>query len=155
MKRRQRALQALGEQLIGLGDDQFDGLDLPERLRDAIHDARRMKSREALRRQKQYIGKLMRDVDAQPIQALFDRLRADDRREKRLFTNAERWRDRIARDMHAGLDAFEADCGDAQPQIRDIVDALDRAPSDRIERGLRKSLFREIHRVLVADARDR
>ena len=154
LKRRQRALQVLGEQLIELGDNHLAGLDLPERLCDAINDARRMKSREALRRQKQYIGKLMRDVDAQPIQALFDRIRADDRREKRLFANAERWRDRIARDRHSGLEAFEADCGTPQPQIRELVDALGRARSDRIERGLRKSLFREIHRVLVAGASD-
>lgn len=154
MKRRQQALRKLGEQLIDLGDDHLRGLDLPDRLRDAINDARRMKSREALRRQKQYIGKLMRDVDTRPIQALFDRMRADDRREKRLFANAERWRDRIARDRHAALDAFEADRGSAQPQIRELVDALDRARSDRVERGLRRSLFREIHRVLVAGAPD-
>ena len=155
MKRLQRALQALGEQLIDLGDDLLESLELPDRLRAAIVDARRMKSREALRRQKQFIGRLMRDVDPQPIQALFDRLRADDRREKRLFTNAERWRDRIVRERHAGLEAFEADAGNEYPDLRELVDALDRAPSERIEKGLRKSLFRKIHGVLVAGPPDR
>lgn len=154
MKRQQRALQALGEQLIDLDDDRLDGLDLPDRLREAIDDARRMKSREALRRQKQFIGRLMREVDPQPIVAMFDRLRADDRREKRLFANAERWRDRIIRERHAGLDAFEADFGDEHPDLRELVDALDRAPTDRIEKGLKRSLFREIHGVLVADPPD-
>ena len=57
-------LQELGEQLIGLQDDLLDSLALDERLCAAILEARRMKSHEALRRQKQYIGKLMRDVDA-------------------------------------------------------------------------------------------
>ena len=155
LKRQQRALQALGEQLIELGDDLLESLELPDRLRAAIDDARRMKSREALRRQKQFIGKLMRDVDPQPIQALFDRMRADDRREKRLFTNAERWRDRIVRERHAALEAFEADTGNEYPDLRELVDALDRAPSERIEKGLKKSLFRKIHGVLVAGPPDR
>ncbi len=154
LKRRQQALQALGEQLIDLGDDLLDGLSLPDRLRDAILDARRMKSREALRRQKQFIGRLMRDIDPQPIEALFDRMRADDRREKRVFTNAERWRDRLVRDGHAGLDAFEADSGEQHPDIRELLEALDRAPTERIERGIRKQLFRKIHAVLVTGSPD-
>ncbi len=154
MKRRQQALQALGEQLIDLADEQLDGLILPDRLRDAINDARRMKSREALRRQKQFIGKLMRDVDPQPIEAFFDRMRADDRREKRVFANAERWRDRIVRDGVAGLDAFEADSGGPHADIRELLDALERAPTERIERGIRKSLFRKIHALLVAGPPD-
>ena len=154
LKRQQRALQALGEQLIDLGDELLDGLLLPDRLRDAIDDARRMKSREALRRQKQFIGRLMRDVDPQPIEALFDRMRADDRREKRVFTNAERWRDRIVRDGRAGLDAFEADSGGRHPDIGELIDALDRAPTERIERGIRKQLFRKIHAVLVTGSPD-
>lgn len=154
MKRRQQALQALGEQLIDLGDEQLDGLALPDRLRDAIDDARRMKSREALRRQRQFIGRLMRDVDAQPIEAFFDRMRADDRREKRVFANAERWRDRIVRDGYAGLDAFEADSGGQHPELRELLDALQRAPTERMERGIRKSLFRKIHAVLVTGPPD-
>lgn len=154
MKRRHRALQGLGEQLIGLGEDLLAGLELPDRLRDAIDDARRMKSREALRRQKQFIGRLMREVDPQPIQALLDRMRADDRREKRLFANAERWRDRIVRERHAGLDEFEASFGRACPDIRELVDALERASTDRVESGIRRSLFRKIHDALVAGAPD-
>lgn len=154
MKRRQQALQSLGEQLIELGDDQLDSLELPDRLRDALSDARRMKSHEALRRQRQFIGRLMRDVDPEPIQAMFDSLRAEDRRAKRVFANAERWRDRIVRDGHVGVDAFEADSGAQHPDIRELVNALDRAPPDRIERGIRKSLFRRIHAVLVTGPPD-
>lgn len=154
LKRRQRALQGLGEQLIDLGDDRLAGLALPDRLLAAIHDARRMKSHEALRRQKQFIGKLMRDVDSAPIQSLLDHLRAEDRREKRVFAVAERWRDRLVRERAAGLDAFEAEFGDNHPDIRELVDALDRASSDRLERSIGKQLFRKIHLALVADPPD-
>ncbi|MBT8099237.1 MAG: DUF615 domain-containing protein [Gammaproteobacteria bacterium] len=153
-KRRQLALQSLGEQLIGLSDELLAELTLDERLLDAISAAQRMKSHEAVRRQKQYIGKLMRDVDAAPIQALLDRLRADDRREKRIFANAERWRDQLARDPGAGLSAFEAETGSPQPGLADILNDLKTAHSDRSERELRRQLFREIHQALVTTSSD-
>lgn len=50
-------------------------MDLDETLLDAILEAKRMKKRGALRRQKQYIGKLMGRVDPDPIRAALDRLR--------------------------------------------------------------------------------
>lgn len=153
-KRRQQALQRLGEQLINLGDDLLAELTLDERLLEAIADARRMKSHEAQRRQKQYIGKLMRDVDAEPIQALLDRLRADDRREKRLFANAERWRDRLVQDRNDGLAAFEGDMGVPVPELAELLAALDVAHTDRREREVQRKLFRKIHHVLVTASGD-
>ena len=96
-KRVQTALQDLGEQLIDLSDEQLASLSLDERLSYAVQEARRMKSHEAKRRQKQYIGKLMRDIDQEPIHALLSSLKRNDRRQKRVFANAERWRDRLVR----------------------------------------------------------
>lgn len=154
-KREQQALQALGEKLVDLGDDQLQELDLEARLREAIVDIRRMKSHEARRRQKQYIGKLMRDVDPVPIHALLDRLRADDRRQKRVFANAERWRDRIVLEGNDALGAFEDEIGVAAPEIGKLVTDLHRANSDRIEQGIRRSIFREIHAALAAQSTDR
>ena len=66
-KREQQALQKLGEELTKLPDDLLATLDLDERLREAIEDLRRMRAHEAQRRQRQYIGKLMRGVDPEPI----------------------------------------------------------------------------------------
>ena len=71
----QTALQDLGEQLIGLSDEQLAGLSLDERLNYAIQEARRMKSYEAKRRQKQYIGKLMRHIDPEPLLTEMAKLR--------------------------------------------------------------------------------
>ncbi len=153
-KREQQSLQALGEQLIDLQDDLLDGLGLDERLHGAILDARRMKSHEAQRRQKQYIGKLMRDIDPAPVHALLDRLRADDRREKRIFVNAERWRDRLLRDGAAALPEFEAECGTHCPDLKSLLTDLDHTVSDRNERGIRRSIFRHIHDALAARPAD-
>lgn len=154
-KRRQQALQQLGEALIPLGDDLLDELPLDERLREAIDDVRKMKSHEAIRRQKQYIGRLMRDVDPAPITALLDRLRADDRREKRVFANAERWRDRLLADRADAVDDFVAATGaDAEP-LATLLDDLARAVSDREERTLSRALFRLVHAALVTSSQDR
>jgi len=85
-KREAHALQKLGERLITMREDEFRTLPLPEALVDAIVDARLIKSPPALSRQRQYIGKLMRDIDLEPLQkaldAITDRHNAQARRRK-------------------------------------------------------------------------
>ena len=66
-KREAHALQKLGEELVALRADDLARLPLDENLREAIDEARRLTSRGALARQRQYIGKLMRDVDVEAI----------------------------------------------------------------------------------------
>lgn len=153
-KRQQQALQRLGEQLIGLSEELMQGLTLDERLLDAINDVRRMKSREAVRRQKQYIGKLMRDVDPAPIQALLDQLRADERRQKRVFASAERWRDRLIHEKREALDSFVATTGASHPELAALLEKLSHVNNDRLESDIRKRIFRAIHTTLVAQPRD-
>jgi 5-(carboxyamino)imidazole ribonucleotide mutase len=68
-KRAAHAVQKLGEQLVLLSDEALESLDLPEALTAAIQAARSMRSRAALARQRQYIGKLMRTIDAAAIQS--------------------------------------------------------------------------------------
>ena len=81
-KREQQALQDLGEYLIPLKPAELDAIGLSEDLLEAVRAASRMKSREALRRQKQYIGRLMRQADAELIRARLDDLGARDRADK-------------------------------------------------------------------------
>lgn len=68
-KREAHALQKLGEELTRMRVADLDRLPLPENLREAIDEARRLTNRGALSRQRQYIGKLMREVDVEPIEA--------------------------------------------------------------------------------------
>ena len=153
-KRMQTALQDLGEQLIGLSDEKLASLSLDERLNYAIQEARRMKSHEAKRRQKQYIGKLMRDVDQEPIHALLSSLQGDDRRQKRIFANAERWRDRLVREGHDALQAFATESGQASAALASLLADLQRATSDRSETTIRRNIFRHVHDALVAASKD-
>lgn len=68
-KRAAHAAQQLGERLVRMRDEDLARLPLPEELRDAIAEARRITHRGALARQQQYIGKLMRDIDVAAVEA--------------------------------------------------------------------------------------
>lgn len=74
LKRAMTELQDLGEELVGLSADQLKKIDLPDDLREAVRAARRITQHEARRRQMQYIGKLMRSTDPEPIQAALDEI---------------------------------------------------------------------------------
>ena len=67
-KREAEALQKLGVRLIAVEPPQLRALLLPEALLEAILEAQRLRSRTALARQRQYIGRLMRDIDPDPIE---------------------------------------------------------------------------------------
>ena len=68
-KRAAHAAQDLGVELVRLRDRELEALELPEELLEAIRAARRITSRAAGARQRQYIGRLMREVDPAPIRA--------------------------------------------------------------------------------------
>lgn len=75
MKREFLARQKLGEDLIPLLESDLRAMDLDEDLLEAVLEAKRLKKHGALRRQKQYIGKLMGRVDPEPIRAALEHLR--------------------------------------------------------------------------------
>ncbi len=74
-KREYLALQKLGEELITLKQSELDALPLEDSLLEAIIEARGIKAHGALRRQKQYIGKLMRHIDPEPLLSELAKLR--------------------------------------------------------------------------------
>ncbi|HEX5459311.1 MAG TPA: ribosome biogenesis factor YjgA [Steroidobacteraceae bacterium] len=102
-KRVAHAAQDLGEALIRLRDSDLDALGLPERLSDAIRAARHIKSRAAGARQRQYIGKLMREIDAEPIRTALAARSERDALETQLFKRAEDWRERLITEGETAL----------------------------------------------------
>jgi len=103
-KRAAHAAQDLGEALIGLHQSEFDALDLPETLLEAVREARRIRSRAAAARQRQYIGKLMREIDPEPIRRALAARSERDAREAQLFQRAEAWRRRLLEEGESALD---------------------------------------------------
>ncbi len=76
MKKKAQALQRLGERLVALNEEQVKALVLPDELKTAVVLVHQMKSHEARRRQLQYIGRLMREIDALVVEAAFAKLQS-------------------------------------------------------------------------------
>ena len=84
-KKEDRALQRLGEELLALTAEQLEGIEMPDELIEAVRLGRTMTRHGARRRQLQYIGALMRAIDAEPIRKALDNIRMGDYRKALIF----------------------------------------------------------------------
>jgi ribosome-associated protein len=98
LKNQMTALQDLGAELVLLNPDQLAEMALPETLHEAVAAAQCITRFEARRRQLQYIGKLMRHVDPEPIRAQLERWKASSREHTAQLHRLERWRERLLSD---------------------------------------------------------
>ena len=112
-KKASHELQDLGEALVALPESRLETLAIPETLRDAVREHRRTRTHEGRRRQMQYIGKLMRGADVEPIRQAVTDMQLGRAKDALALHEAERWRtELIANDddvtrfmeVHAGVD---------------------------------------------------
>ncbi len=116
-----QALQDIGEELVKLPANKLERLALPDELRRAVEDCRRFNKHGAIRRQMQYIGKLMRGVDGEPIARQLAAWRGESDEEKALLHRIERWRDRLIENDEA-LTLFLNDHPQADAtQLRQLI----------------------------------
>ena len=115
-KRESHALQTLGDDLAALPASRLNALELPESLREAIRELHRTRSHEGRRRQTQFIGKLMRQVDPQPLQEAVANFKLGGALDALALHQAERWREELLAD-DAALTRWMAEhpSTDAQP----------------------------------------
>lgn len=147
-KRSALAAQDLGARLVGLRDAELEALGLPERLLDAIHEAKRLTSRLALSRQHQYLGKLMRELDTDAIIAALESPTRAAGVEAELQRRIENWRSRLLREGEAGLDALLAEAPAAnRAQLARFMAV---ATSDRQGEAARTTASRQLFRALRA-----
>ncbi|MBC8119102.1 MAG: DUF615 domain-containing protein [Burkholderiaceae bacterium] len=148
LKRQMHALQTLGEQLVELNRDQFARLDLPDELREAVEFAHRVTGRESRRRHFQYLGKLMRRVDAEAIRTALERVTGESRSAVTLMHRAEAWRDRLLDDDNA-LTAFVSEYADADVQwLRTAIRAARRERDLQQPPKHARELYRRLHQQL-------
>ena len=135
-------LQALGEELITLRVELFAGLALPDKLQEAVVEARRLSGFGARRRQAQFIGKLMRHLEPEvleTVRAALDVQNGQSAKDTLLLHRAEQWRDwLIAEDERLEEWLTEHPGTDAQ-QLRALIrqvrkDARDAKPNDPPQR---------------------
>ena len=149
-KKEQLALQSLGEALIDLSDDELASIELDEALREAVTEARTISARGALRRQKQLIGKLMRNVDPAPLRAALERLGRSEQLAKERFRRSEKWRDRLVSEGQPALEELERETGRTLSALANLLSELDQARDDGARRRIGREIFRALHRELTA-----
>jgi ribosome-associated protein len=146
VKRDLHDLQDFGLSLLDLPDSTLDELVTDERLREALHELRRLTAHTARKRQMQYLGKLLREEDTTPLREALAARRAGEVRDKRALKVIEDWRERMLAGDEA-LAQWRAERPDADtPQLRALVRDARR---ERAGSGHGRA-FRELHRAIRA-----
>ncbi len=144
-KRDASALQDLGVRLCELPATELDVLPLPEKLRDAIDLAKRITSHGALFRQRQFIGKLMRHIDVEPIVVALNAKTERQAEAARHFHRLEQWRDRLLAEGDAALDAFLARYPAADGgALRTLVRQASAERAEGTEKAAQRALFKAV-----------
>jgi ribosome-associated protein len=144
IKKQMHELRDLGKELTELGRDQLAQLDIPENLRDAIREMKNINSFGAQRRQIQYIGKLMRNVDPAPILAKLDVWKGRSHQHIAYTHLLERWRDRLMENDSALTELLGAHPEADAQRLRTLI----RNAHKEIESNKPPKNYREIYQVL-------
>jgi ribosome-associated protein len=150
LKRQAQAVQALADRLVEAPEGLVAALGLPDKLADAIALARRIGGGGALVRQRQFVAKLMRGLDLEPIRAALDAHADTARLDAARFRRAERWRDRLVEEGPRALDAFraEAPSADAAALAALVAAAIAERREGRAA-GAGRALFRYVQGALA------
>ena len=154
-KRDMLALQDIGEELVGLSSEAINKLELPDNLRTAVVEAKRIPRSKygGMKRQMQYIGRLMREIDPAPIIEQLSSLKAPNKKQTALHHLAERWRERLLEDDTA-LNAFVNAFADADAVLlaRYIQGSKDDKAKNKPPKHYRL-LYTQIHDLVVTQSR--
>ncbi len=149
-KREMDALQAVGKRLVELGDADLARIPISdEDLTEAIATAKRIKSREGLRRQMQYIGKLMRQVDTAAIEAALQELDLGQKALARRFHELEGLRDdMLSSELQAGVELAMQRFADADRQrLRQLLVQAAKERSNSKPPAAARKLFRYLREL--------
>jgi len=149
-KRRMTALQKVGEELVGLSVETLKKFELPERLLEALLAAKRINPNKhgGMNRQMQFIGKLMREVDAEIIVAKLDDMKAPSQKQNALNQLAEQWRIRLLADATA-VGAFKNELMAEDDDTGEALAALVTLAKEEYMKHQPPKHFRQLYKVLL------
>lgn len=148
-KREAALLQELGVKLATLADQEIKSLDLPETLVIALRDLKRLPSHGAQLRQRQYIGKLMRGIDPEPVLAKLAERKQRHDLEIRYFQQIERWRDRLLSEPAAAVEALLEEHPQAdRAALQKLIDKAERERREQRSPAAARELFAFLRQLL-------
>lgn len=141
-------LQKLGESLVKLTETQLKTIPLQENLLIAVQHARNLKA-EAMRRQMQYIGKLMRDVDAEPIKAALKKIQMARENKAVKFQETEKWRAKLISNGDEALNVFVSQYPEVdRQQLRQLIRKAVQDQKKSVNTGAEKALFKYLRTIV-------
>jgi ribosome-associated protein len=143
-KQEMHELQRLGAALVELSAAHLERIALPEALAQAVREARRLRSHEARRRQVQFIGRLMRELDPQPIRAQLAVVEGGSAQARASHQRVEHWRARLMEDDGA-LTEFAREC--TRADLQQLRALLRNARKEQAE-GRPPRAYRELFRLI-------
>lgn len=143
-KQEMHELQELGAALVALSSAHLAAMTLPEALAQAVREARRMQSHGAKRRQVQFIGRLMRDLDPEPIRAQLAAVEGGSAAARARHQRLEHWRARLLADDGA-LTEFAREY--ARADLQQLRALLRNARKEQDE-GRPPRAFRDLFRAI-------
>lgn len=148
VKRAAELAEKIGVELAKLSADKLAQMPISDDTKVAIVEYTKITARGGIRRQRNYIGRLMRDVDIEAVQSALDALQEGDREEARRFQQAERWRERLMLEEDA-LDAMKKEHPDKDTASLAPVVAKARREEERSATMThRRALFRAVRDLL-------
>lgn len=141
-KREALRLQKLGQRLTDLTQNELSHIDLPDRVQDAIALFHRISSREARRRQLQYLGRLMRDVDIEPIEAALESLYGESAAARYTFHQLEHWRDRLLAEPESLTEYLATHPTADRQRLRQQLKRVAAASDESLRRAASRELFK-------------
>ena len=150
LKRESHAIQDLGKRLVALPAEQLAQIPLDEPVLDAIALAKRIQNkRSALKRHYQFLGKLLRARDTDPILDALTEIDNASQHSIQLHHRAERWRDRIIEQGNDAIDALLAEIGQADRQkLRQLWRNHHNARTDAKRSQHSRLIYKEIKQSL-------
>ncbi|WP_119396022.1 ribosome biogenesis factor YjgA [Salinibius halmophilus] len=151
VKREMHELQAIGERLLVLKDDQIANMPLTDELVVAIHDSRRITKNEARRRHLQYVGKLMRKADTEAIIHALDLLDPSSEAFQQQVALVEHWRNKLLTQDNASMAEFLDEYPSADRQhLRQLVRNVPvKADGPDLSHNSAKKLFKYLKSLLL------
>jgi ribosome-associated protein len=151
-KREMTALQALGESLVELSERELVRIPIDDaRLLETIREARAIRSNSARRRHLQYLGKLMRSVDPDPIREALEDLHRQRQGETRAFRELEAWRDTLLQEGDSAIQGLIQRFPDADRQlVRQLLRQHKRETATGKPPAASRKLFRYLRQLSEA-----
>ena len=144
------ALQKIGESLLKLTETQLATINLPDNLLTAIKHLKSLTSNEAKRRQLQYIGKIMRQIDPEEIIQALKHIEFMHAKDTKKFHQAEEWREKLLTHGDDALNSFLVEYPQAdRQQLRQLIRNALQDKKNNKNTGAEKAIFKYLRSMIA------